>query len=795
MFEIDKPLGPKDPDLLGRNVFSKKIADEILNWDDNQSLILALYGDWGSGKTSVLNQIKLNILDEESKVIENADSKITIIDFNPWAATTKIEIIKLFFEKLIHSVESENDKQINNKKLIKVLKKYSDCFSIVNSVSEGINALPVVIGLFFAGLRDWFLQIIVDNTAIFPSYAIGQIILNCLFILVGFILAVIKYLPDILNKYIGIKERDLESESTLFEIKKKLISIFCSRKKKYLILVDDIDRLPPEEIKLIFQFIKCNADFPNFIYLLPFQRDIVEKSVSNNELDIDGAKYLEKIITVGLDIPFIESEIIQNQLTLFFEKIIAEYKLIDSFNFPRWSESSKLLLPYLTNFRELKSYQNSFRFHLTLLVNEKNEIEINFIDLALLLIIKTFEPYAYNQLPHIRSLLTAHDHLNDKASIERNTETRLRSFNFKAGMKDPLDSNDSKVFEDYLSNSKTNNRSSLLNILDELFPNLLEGPESGSQHKLSRKHLLRARRIAHPYVFEWYFVLKQPLKGVSVTELTELTGILDNMDYGGVFDDLFIKFIRENRFMQALKTMCAYVDSIDPDRLSELFRAIGDTEREFYLYLSPSEALALGDSICNIMFDFLELTSDDNSNSYIPSFEESLSARHLLVHSAIVCSKNLYLMGRFLYFIELKNPQIFDKNQFNHLKETWVNHCLKYHSLPLGHNDLEHLINVKRLEFVLSQWYKWSSDREQVKNWVREWIEDPSHVPFLKLIDAHCRSPLEGYSIVTLLNYVELDVLRQKAQILDSHTLPASEFKDIYYIWRSAFDHKILPIH
>ena len=63
------------------------------------------------------------------------------------------------------------------------------------------------------------------------------------------------------------------------------------------------DRLTKEEIRTLFQLIKANADFPKVVYLLLFDRTVVEKALGGGEEGSSGREYLEKIVQAGFDLP------------------------------------------------------------------------------------------------------------------------------------------------------------------------------------------------------------------------------------------------------------------------------------------------------------------------------------------------------------------------------------------------------------------------------------------------------------------------------------------------------------
>ena len=54
-FTSDRPVSSAKNDGLGRAPFAHRLADIIRDWKQNDSIVIGLYGPWGSGKTSVLS--------------------------------------------------------------------------------------------------------------------------------------------------------------------------------------------------------------------------------------------------------------------------------------------------------------------------------------------------------------------------------------------------------------------------------------------------------------------------------------------------------------------------------------------------------------------------------------------------------------------------------------------------------------------------------------------------------------------------------------------------------------------
>ncbi|MDP3587181.1 MAG: P-loop NTPase fold protein [Sulfuricurvum sp.] len=83
----------EDGDDLKFAPFASRVAQGILNYSQDETFIVSLEGEWGSGKTTLINFIKEDLKKERDKV--------EILDFNPWLITGIEQIIKVFFDELI----------------------------------------------------------------------------------------------------------------------------------------------------------------------------------------------------------------------------------------------------------------------------------------------------------------------------------------------------------------------------------------------------------------------------------------------------------------------------------------------------------------------------------------------------------------------------------------------------------------------------------------------------------------------------------------------------------------------
>ena len=103
MLKEDNDIKNIDEDILNRANFAESLALNIQNYFNRQKvnncLTIGLMGEWGSGKTSILN-----MTEEYLK-----DSKIKIIKFNPWLYSSYNQLVWQFFDELILEFTDSRD--------------------------------------------------------------------------------------------------------------------------------------------------------------------------------------------------------------------------------------------------------------------------------------------------------------------------------------------------------------------------------------------------------------------------------------------------------------------------------------------------------------------------------------------------------------------------------------------------------------------------------------------------------------------------------------------------------------
>lgn len=343
----DKPITSKDNDDLKRKQFAIDLAEMIVNYNSTESLVVGIYGCWGDGKTSIINMAKETI----SELNKQKESTI-VIDFNPWIYSGATELSLIFLETL--RKELSKNTIIDKDKIIELLAEY---IAIIDFI---------------------------------PSTSAETILVKSL-IKIG--------LKNIAKK---IKRKREHLKSNVLKIKDDINNILEKINKKIVFVIDDIDRLTPEEIRIVFKLIRMVADFKNTIYLLAFDFKIVSSSLENETTSVQGKEYLNKIIQIPLQTPYAQQEDIAKILLDGINDVFS----LDKIKF-KWESTHDLSLYQLGWMNSFKTLRSVKRF-INLLQFEYSKVKdkINRADFLVITSFKLFYPKEYDLIYQYKDLLT-----------------------------------------------------------------------------------------------------------------------------------------------------------------------------------------------------------------------------------------------------------------------------------------------------------------------------------------------------------------------------------------------------
>jgi predicted KAP-like P-loop ATPase len=335
MFRGDQPIISPADDLLGRDSFARSLAEAILNYDSSDNLVIGLFGEWGSGKTSVINMVAGYLQSLPSP--ENIAPIVT--KFNPWNFSDQNQLVGEFFRHLSHVLEKP-DYAGKTKEAGEKLSLYSKFFSPLKFVPG--------IGQYTDAIQDLL------QSAGASATSFGEAM-----------------------------KHDITAT------RNELNTILVELPYKIIIVIDDIDRLNNAEIRQIFQLVKTLADFPNTIYLLAFDKEVILRALEKVQ-EGPGFEYLEKVIQVPFEIPPISQSELE---ALFFSKLdeIIEFPE-EEWDQTHWGNLYHSGIKHLIkNIRDVNRFVNVLRFGYKAVKGK-----VNPVDLIALTAIQVFTPDLYS---------------------------------------------------------------------------------------------------------------------------------------------------------------------------------------------------------------------------------------------------------------------------------------------------------------------------------------------------------------------------------------------------------------
>jgi predicted KAP-like P-loop ATPase len=383
----DKPIETRQEDVLGRRGFSEGLADAIRGWSGRESLIVALYGAWGNGKSSIKNMV-LDCLHSDSP-------KVLTVDFNPWQLVNRPTLSEAFFDEL--GVALGRGDLGSNRLRKSVLARYRRWAHRLQGGRDLIKAIRSLFGTVLV-----ILGVATLGAAWLHSRVI-TIVLGSLVLLAGLFALLSKFTDAIIKLLEAGTEIGAKSIS---EAKAEIAGDLRKLKEPILVVLDDLDRLTPQEILEVFQLIKANADFPNLVYLILCERAIVENNIGK-AINVPGRDYLEKIVQVAFDVPMIDPARVHRVLFQRLDALLSIETVSARFSQKRWGNVFfSGLGSYFTTLRDVNRFISTLAFQFSSLSTD-GAFEVNPIDLITLEVIRLYEPEVYKAIQSNKDILTA----------------------------------------------------------------------------------------------------------------------------------------------------------------------------------------------------------------------------------------------------------------------------------------------------------------------------------------------------------------------------------------------------
>lgn len=632
----DRPSSDPIEDLFGHAPFAESLASSICRYSGNDGLVLALYGPWGSGKSTVLSYVR-HYLEQRTE-----EEQPTIVTFNPWWFSGQDNLARAFLGQMQAVLPAKSEK----------FKKLGD---LLGDFAEGVGGLIDLSGM-TGGAGSKF------------------------------------------GKLIGMvtkrKPKDVPA------LKSEISKVLQDAGKRILIVIDDIDRLTPEETRQLFTVIKALADFPNVIYLLAFDREVASQAIEQQS-GMPGERYLEKIIQVPFELPPIDRVALRAALFKRLDDVLGDTS-DGLFDHSYWTNVFHSGLdPLFQVPRDIVRFTNTLSVTYPAVRNEVNPVD--FIALEAL---RVFLPNLYDVIRTNQDKFSGHSSDN---RYNGNPEATVA------------------FHEQWVQGLPKQLRSSISDLLERIFPKIGRIGYEADWLSQWRRNL----RACHPDIFPTYFRMTVPPGAIRRSEMLTLLNLAETPPALGEALIRATGVKRPDGLSKARALLERLMDHVEKD--------ISDKHISVFIIV----LLDIGDSL--ILDSDHQGSFDFGNESRITRVVYHLlkrvdpTQRHPLLISAIDQGKALGVQHFFIAALagNSEKESIIDSTTLDDLKKCWLQGLKTKlsQSEMLAHSQLDRLLGA---------WYRWGDDVE-VKAWCNDATSsDDGLLTFLSKFCTHTRSQTMG---------------------------------------------------
>jgi predicted KAP-like P-loop ATPase len=118
----DSPIRARTDDRLRRAEFARAVAEDVRHAPRGDGFVIAITGEWGEGKTSVINLLTAEL-----------DDEVNVVHFNPWLFSGTEQLVEHFFEELAAQLRETGQER---------LKRVANAFDAYGRVVAPLTVLP-----------------------------------------------------------------------------------------------------------------------------------------------------------------------------------------------------------------------------------------------------------------------------------------------------------------------------------------------------------------------------------------------------------------------------------------------------------------------------------------------------------------------------------------------------------------------------------------------------------------------------------------------------------------------------
>lgn len=377
----EAPIRSASEDRLRRADFANRIATVLSELSLREGRVFAIRGGWGFGKSSLKNLI--------TEKLDAGSEGANWLDFNPWQWGDGDAIARALFGQIADRLGGEHSKAALAR--AEALRRYGAILTGTGTPLKEVGSSSHTIS-----------TMLTNASVIFVASSIGFHLPTAATVAVA--LAFLSIGTPLLGRVLSHLGRDRGREP-LDKVREALEIRLRELDRPLVVFVDDIDRLEPEQIRMLLRQVKANANLPNIVFVLLFQPSIVERAL-DPVADDDGRAFLEKIVQVNFDLPSVPVSIVYRTFLEELSKLAGPYATeSNGLTHKRWGNALiGCIQPLLQNMRDARRLISSIAVHLPLHA-AGDVFEVNIVDFLLLESLRVFEPDLHNALFQERGLV------------------------------------------------------------------------------------------------------------------------------------------------------------------------------------------------------------------------------------------------------------------------------------------------------------------------------------------------------------------------------------------------------
>ena len=372
-FYDDLPIRDPKDDEFGYGAFAKAIADCIRGIKRPNGSAIAIHGPWGAGKSSLVNLVLHEL---ENSPDEASSTDLIVISFSSWCYRGEEGIVNGFFRALKAGLPILGKKN-KNYNLVKDLLTHL-AISVGSAMAVDAGADPAVIEVAESAARRHH------------------------------------------DTQKGQKEEKkyMKKNKTIEELQEEIGE---KLKERVLIVIDDIDRLAPEEAMSVFRLIKSVGRIQNVMYLLSYDRKITENHISS-KYSFEGSHYLEKIVQANFDMPEPTPHVLEKIIDQRLNEIIQEAIQNEINMDPQRVRNviRDVVMPDVRNIRDIHRLFNMLSVTYNAVRND-----VDMADFVAIETLRFFHLEAYQAIRSRKSILTDSRRFGDRERLDARIENEI----------------------------------------------------------------------------------------------------------------------------------------------------------------------------------------------------------------------------------------------------------------------------------------------------------------------------------------------------------------------------------